>query len=328
MPRIDFGHVIDRWFNQGNVMGPDPSTPSHPFRRTPFAANHWFVASPAGMGGNAGNDGRRPDKPLLTIASAIEKAKAGDFIHIVGNFTEEVTIGPELEDLTIIGESGRPRHADHARDSTFGSNHGASWRDASSPAGPLVIVRAQGVRFENILFVPPTLTYPAIKMERNALSGTSEYDASHMQVVGCRFAGGLDAINDEGGCFNVLIEDCKFHEQTGISIETTSTSVAVPLQWTVKNNIFINGVQHIRVSANYWTILNNVFGVASGTYYVNLQTLSAQGQNNEVHGNYLYGDYDAKYLGGANDEWAGNYSMDTASGEVGAEGLTTAAPVA
>ena len=314
--------ILTRFLHQGEVLGPQ-GTLDHFTRRNPMVTSKWFVD---GQNGSDRHDGRDPRSPLKTIAGAIAKGAAGDQFYLVGNFTEEVTVGPSLEDVSFISVSGRPRHADHARDATYAANHGCSWRDASTPAGPLVIVRAQGVRFEGILLVPPTATYPAIKLERNALSGTSEYDASHAQVVDCRFAGGLDGINDAGGCFNVLIQGCSFHDQTGDGIKTTSTSVAVPLAWVVEYNRFWGNANHIRCSANHWVVRYNSFGYFTN-FSVSLAHVSAQGERNQVYGNYFSGDYDGEYLGGANDEWAGNMTMDAGTAEA-IEPWTIAAPVA
>ena len=45
----------------------------------------------------------------------------------------------------------------------------------------------------------------AIYLERNALSGTSEYDASHASIIGCRFDAGLVGIENAGGCGFVTV---------------------------------------------------------------------------------------------------------------------------
>src|SRR5205814_9761010 len=56
------------------------------------------------------------------------------------------------------------------------------------------------------LFDAPT-AYAAVKLSRNALSGTSEFDASHASIIGCDFRNGLYGIEDSGGCFNVTVRD-------------------------------------------------------------------------------------------------------------------------
>ncbi len=334
-------NFVNNWLQIGQILG-GQSGVGGPFLRSGLIPGHIFVN---GQLGSDTNDGHDPRYPLLTIAAAVgngssSKARSGDVIHLIGNFTEEVTGYNLLEDITIIGESGRPRHADHARDyasyafATVAQDEisGASWRSPSTAAGPLLIVRGQGWRVVNILFAVPT-SYAGIRLERNALSDVSEYDASHFSVEGCRFAGGLDGINDSGGCFNVHVKDCIFHGQSGRAIETISTSVAVPLMWVVEDNQFINNAEHVYVSANHWTVRNNNFGYFSGTYSLNLKAVSAQGEYNNVYGNHFYGDYDGAYLAGANDSWPANFSADITSDEVGGSSsalnpLTTAVPAA
>jgi len=319
----------DRFLRQKDVFGPDSGVGANTFRNA-FVHGAFYVDP---QNGSAAVSGRDPRRPVSTVSAALSACRSGDTVYVVGNITEEITGSNLMEDISIIGVANRPRHADHARDiatyTTYLGSSGASWRQASSHGAttPLLKVRAQGWHIENILFVPPS-DAAAIYLERNALENVSEYDASHAVIKGCRFAGGQDGVVDSGGCHNVIVEGNVFHQQSSVGIETLSTSVAVPLRWQVLNNYFSQGTEHVKVSANYWLVKGNTFGRFSGTYSLNLKAVSAQGEYNEVHGNYFSGDYDGAYLGGANDDWSGNYSMDVSSGEVGAEGLTTAAPVA
>lgn len=331
--------LVDRWFRTQDVFGPDSAIASAPGRgRNAIAPTTWFVDAQLGFDGHSGTDPRKPKKlltPLIGNGSS-SKAHSGDTIYVVGNITEEITAYNLLEDISIIGIGNRPRHADRARDYAsyaFATNpqdeiSGVSWRQASSHGvtTDLLTIRAQGWHLENILFVPPS-DAAAIGLSRNALSDVSEYDASHLTLVNCRFAGGQDGIRDTGGHFNVHIKECSFHDQTGNGILTVNTAVAVPLAWVVEDCRFWGNANHIRVSANHWVVRRNSFGYFTN-FSVSLAHVSAQGERNQVYMNYFSGDYDGEYLGGANDEWAGNMSMDTASGEVGAEGWTTAAPVA
>jgi hypothetical protein len=57
--------------------------------------------------------------------------------------------------------------------------------------------------------------------------------------VGCRFAGGQDGIEQSGGCYNVGIYDCTFHQQTGYAIKNTAgAGIAAPYRWEIKRNRF------------------------------------------------------------------------------------------
>jgi len=307
--------LTHRWLRTGQVIGPDPSIPTPLVRRSGVLPNEWYVDA---QFGSLTADGRDPTSPLKTVAGALAKAHSGDVIYLIGNFTEEAadlaTVSNRLFDISIIGLSNRPRHADNARDA-IGTVSGCSWRPPASPtaATPLLIIRGQGWLIENILFDCP-VDAAAIKLERNALSGTAEYDASHLTVRNCRFASGQSGIEDSGGHYNVLIEDCIFHDLTD-GIKTLDTAVAVPLRWTVRNNQFSQNTHHIRVSAAYWNIRDNAFGKFTTTG-INLTFVAgndAAELANLIWNNLLSGTYSAAggYIegGGNTDEWGGNYNV-------------------
>lgn len=303
--------AVQRWLNTGEVIGPEltigPLT-----RRYPTAPNEWFVNP---QDGSNSADGRNPAAPLATVAQALTNAKSGDVIYVTGNITEEITGSNLLEDISIIGFANRPRHADHARDALAGTTvSGASWREAASHGAttPLLKIRAQGWHIENILFVPPS-DAAALELERNALSDVSEFDASHLTVKDCRFAGGQSGIEDDGGCFNVLVENCIFHGSTN-AIKTLNTAVAVPLAWVVDKCHFRQNTNHIVVSAAHWVIKNSVFGKFT-TDAINLTAVAgndAAELENVVVNNALSGTYSNaggyRDGGGTTDEWGGNYN--------------------
>ena len=324
--------MINRFRRTGAVIGPE-STISPLAQRGAFYASEWFVDP---QNGSDAADGRDPTTPRATLAALIGNgssslAKSGDTIYVVGNITEEVTGWNLLEDISIIGVSNRPRHADHARDiatyTTYPGVSGASWRQASSHTAeaPLLKIRGQGWHIENILFVPPS-DAAAVYLDTNALSNVSEYSAGHARFINCRFDAGQSGIEDSGGAGFVEVSNCQFRGSTN-GIKTLNTAVAIPLCWIVRDNIFMDNTNHIVCSASRWVVKGNVSGKFT-TLGFSLAAVSSQGEYNSVHANYLSGDYDAGYLGGSNDDWAGNYSMDVTSAEVGAEGLTILAPVA
>lgn len=324
---------IDRWLRSRDVVGPE-STVSPLSFRSGVIPTQWFVNAQLGSDGGSGLDPRSPKQTLATLIGngASSLAHSGDTIYVVGNITEEITAYNLLEDITIVGLGNRPRHADHARDYASyptiaaAGISGCSWRQAASHGSttPLLKIRGQGWRIENILFVPPS-DAAAIYLDRNALSDVSEYDPSHLTVEGCRFAGGQSGIEDSGGCFNVNLKNCKFHGSTN-GIKTLNTAVAVPLQWLVEDCVFEDNTNHIVVSASKWHILRCISG-SFVTKGFDLTAVSSQGDLNTVFGCTLSGDYSSPvYRGGTNDNWAGNYSMDTAETEVQDNGLTTAIP--
>lgn len=304
--------AINRFLRTSGVIGPDSSVGTPLTIRGPLIPSDWFVDP---QNGSDDADGRDPRSPLATIAAALTNCHSGDNIYFCGNVREEITGSNLLEDISIIGVSNRPRHADHARDGIGTGAQGASWREAASHGAttPLLIIRGQGWHLENFLMVPPS-DAAAVKLERNALSGTSEYDASHLTAKGMRFVGGQSGIEDSGGHFNCLIEDCVFQGSTD-GIKTLNTAVAVPLQWRIRNCHFSQNTHHIRVSAAYWNIHNNAFGKFTTTG-INLTFVAGNDAAelvNLIWNNLLSGTYSAAggYTegGGNTDEWGGNYNV-------------------
>lgn len=253
--------------------------------------------------GSNNNDGRSWQTAKLTIAAALALMSEGDRLYLSGKFREEVVLSNLLGGISIIGADDRlPAHADSPWPS------GASWLPPASPtaATPLLTLRSQGVTIENILFDCP-VDAAAIKLERNALSGDSEYDASHANIRNNRFTSGLTAIENAGGCGFCIIEDNRFYDLTD-AITCSSTAVAVPLRWIIRRNEFLNNANHIRSSLTQAVIRDNTFGKFSGLS-IDPSFNSGQGADNVIWANYLAGTYAAAdYVPGTDNEWAGNFN--------------------
>lgn len=266
------------------------------------------------LGGNDGNDGVSWSKAVKTMSKALDLVTTNGTIYFVGDVREEL-VGSNLKfDVTIVGAANKPHHADSP---ATGYNTGASaWRPPASPTAttPLLKVRGRGWKFVNILFDCP-VDAAAVYLERNALSGTSEYDASHASFYGCRFDSGKVGIENAGGASFVRVEDCEFYRLTesgGAGIKCTSTSVAVPLNWQILRNHFNNNASHILSSMSYSRIEGNIFGRFTATLSVDLddQPSANQGEYNVITGNYLSGTYGVTaYPAGSNNEWAGNENV-------------------
>lgn len=302
----------------------------------PNRGTDWFVSTfnnintlTAGLSlGNDSNSGKSWDRPLLTMGEALDRAKTHDRIFFVGKITEEL-VGSNLKfDISIIG-CGGTHHADQPGTAPALYDYGSAvWAPPSSPTAttPLIEVRGRGWKFYNILFDVP-VDDAAIKLVRNASSGTSEYDSSHAVVYGCRFTDGDIAIENSGGAGFVRVERCQFQRLNATSssagIKCTSTSVAVPLNWVIRENEFHNNSSHILSSMSYSTIRGNTFGIFSQTLSIDIddQPSANQGTGNVIWGNYLSGTYGATaYPPGTGNEWAGNFN--SLSG-----GVTAADPV-
>ena len=300
---------------EGAVLGLKPAT-------------SYFVDTVNGLDTN---DGKSWALAFQTMSAALSAVATGGFIYFRGDVREEL-VGSNLKfDVTIIGV-GSKHHADVP---AAGYHPGASaWRPPASPtaATPLIKVRGRGWKFINIMFDCP-VDAAAIYLERNALEGTSEYDAGHATIIGCDFRNGKYGIQDVGGCFNVRIEDCDFEtldEASGVAIVNTSTAVAVPRRWVIQGNRFQmdssteGNLTHIDSPLNGSTIKDNVFGTVKSTgKYIDL----TGGTGNVVAKNILGGVYDTDdYVGGTGDLWLQNAVAVKAV--TAPDGLTLAAPAA
>lgn len=290
---------------------------------SPFG-NVWFVD---GNLGADGNDGNYRGAPLKTMAEAFTRISSGDVIYFRGNITEQISTPAGVFDVTIIGGANQPRHADaHTGNNGYSS---ATWKFPSSGGSastPLLIVQQQGWKLLNILFDGPA-SAAAVQIFRDGGAGDSERDGSHVQIGGCKFVAAQNHIEFKGGLSQVVIENNLFFGATAASIkETVGAGIGTNNYFRILNNEFHNNVSHFVVGTNYASIRGNTFGAFTASTGFGLDLNG--GSNNIVWGNYMSGDYDGDYRAGTSDEWAGNYSMDVSSGEVGAEGLTIAVPVA
>lgn len=257
---------------------------------------HWFVDGNRGLDGNRGRDRYTP---LKTMAAVMAKVGSGDVIHLRGNITENITAPAGVFDVTIMGATGRPRHAD-----THTGNNGysaATWK-ASSQTDPLLILRQQGWTLQNILFDCPT-SDAAIEFIRDAASGDSERDSSHARILNCRFASGATGILISGteNIFNVEVGFCTFNDLT----DAIDSPGAYAYRWDIHDCTFSANTNHIDSGFTQSTIRNNVFGKFT-TMAIDL----TGGSDNMVVGNALYGTYSIAggYVAGTNGEWGGNFN--------------------
>lgn len=281
---------------------------------------YYFVDGNLGADGNVGTS---VTAPLKTMAEAFTRITSGDVIVFRGNIAEQVSTPAGVFDVTIIGGANRPRHADaHTGNNGYSSS---TWKAPSSPtaATPLLTIRQQGWRLINFLLDGPS-DAAAVQLFRDAGAASAERDGSHAHFIGCKFVAGQNHIEFKGGLSQVRIEDCTFFGATADSLlETTGAGVGTNNYFEILNNRFHDNASHIDVGLNFATVRGNTFGKFT-TAGVDL----TGGSYNAVSANHMFGDYDAGYVAGSNDDWAGNFSMDVASAEVGAEGITIAVPVA
>ena len=286
------------------VTGDLGGLPTHP------KARHWYVDG--NLGSNSLNHGEDPDHPFLTMAHALSLTRAnpirsGDVIHAWGNIREQISTPVGIFDVTIVGPTIRVRHADaHTSNNGY---YALTWKPPASETAttPLLTVRQQGWTFMNILFDAPS-DDACIQLLANDGAGDAERDGSHASFINCKFANGVNGIEDVGGTHHVLVRNCEFNALTN-GIITLTTAVRVPSYWLIEGCQFVNNTNHVRISSNYGTIRHNAF-IKHTTTSLKTTEVSAQGDYNSIYGNALGGTYSVAggYTAGSNDEWGGNYN--------------------
>jgi len=261
--------------------------------------------------GNDNNPGTSWDSALDTMAEAFTRIVSGDTIYFVGKVREQLTTPVQVFDVSIIGAGNRPRHADSTP--AGGELAGATWTTplAGSTDVPLLKVLQQGWRLENFLMAGHA-TDACVLLYRDGGAGDLERDASHFEAHGIRFASGQDGIEQSGGCYNVGIFDCSFHDLTGYAIKhTAGAGIANPWRWQIKGNRFQGCANWLGVwNTHAWEITDNVIGEIT-TALINVAGGSG---HNVILGNVFdiaAADFDPNggVTGHATDVWS-NYLKD------------------
>lgn len=282
---------------------------------SPFAQSaqgYWFVNAGAGAQTAAG-DGTYAS-PFTTMAQAFAVVGSNDVVVAVGNIREQLVAPTGIFNVRIIGAGTRPRNAD-----AHTSNNGYSactWRAPASggtAAQATLRLLQQGWMIENILFNMLDANSAGIEIVRNAASGDSERDASHAQILGCRFAGAGIGIRGAATSFtenpfNVEIAGCKFNGCTyGIYAQS-----AQPNSWSIHDNEIIGCTNGIFAKFQATMIYRNLlvgFTAAASSGGIDLTGGVA---GNVVTLNYLSGTYSnagGYVAAGGGDEWAGNMNV-------------------
>ena len=269
---------------------------------------------------NTGSDSRSGKswrKAFLTMGKAFDTVTAGDTIAFVGNINETLTTPLGAPNVTVIGATTRPRHADtHPLN---GELSGATWKIGALGNLPLCIVRTPGWRFENILFAAHASNY-ALRLDRNAVEDATEEDASHLEVVKCRFASGAGGISDTGGCFNVLLKDNVFAALTTACILGVGNIGVGQLQWHILDNHFNNFTNGVKIAGHECVLKGNFFtdgGTPNTTFVLNVS--NGAGTDNFIVDN-IFQTATANFntpdvVGNATDVWW-NVSIDAAAAGV------------
>lgn len=289
-------------------------------RSVSVVGTEWYVDA---TGGSDGNSGQSWQSPFLTMAKAFSLLQSGDRIYFVGKIREQLTTPVQVFDVAVVGGGNRPRHAD-AAPTPVGGHSASTWTTPASGAttAPLVKVMQQGWHFENILFAGPT-NHACVQLYRDAGAGDAERDASHAEFVGCRFASGYDGISDTGGCYGVLVQDCRFDALTNFCILGVGNIGVGQSEWIIKDNHFYGFTNGVKIAAFGCRIRGNTFtdGGTPNTTVV-LNTNNGGGADNFIVDNYFQtttANFNTPdVVGAATDVW-NNTSFDGEAGKIGRE---------
>ena len=270
----------------------------------------WYVDATNGADTNSG---KRWSQAFRTMAKAFTMVRSGETIRFVGKVREQLTAPVQVFDVTIEGGVTRPRHAD-AAPTPLGGHSAATWTvPASNPSttAPLLKLQQQGWRISNFVMAGPSAG-PCVMTFRDGGAGDAERDSSHFEALGIRFASGKNGIEDSGGCYNVRIADCDFHDLTDFAIKhTAGAGIAACWRWVIERCRFQDCAKWIdSFNPHEWVIRDNVV-TAITTPGVNL---SGGGGHSVVVRNAFdiaaaSFDPDGGFTPHANDVWS-NYLAD------------------
>ena len=232
----------------------------------------------------ASGSGKSWGTAFKTMDEAFDVVQSGGVIRFVGNVTEHLVTPIGAQNVTIIGGTTRPRHADTHPGG--GELSGGTWKSGGTNS-PLVTLRNSGWRFVNILWAAHASNY-AVELQRNAIeTPEGEFDASHAEFYGNRFASGGGALNDTGGTFNVVVANNVFGAVTVAILGVGNIGVG-QLAWQIYGNHFTGFTNGVKIAAHECVITGNYFtdGGTPNTTYV-LNTNNGGGRDNFVVDNYF-----------------------------------------
>ena len=291
-----------------------------------YFGNYWFVDAKVGSDGNVGTE---PAKPFATMSKAFAQLKSGDVIVARGKIREQLTTPVGVFDVTIIGGGNRPRHADdHTESAGKRGSSGATWTApaSGSTATPLLSIIQQGWRVYGFTWQISGSATACIELVKTDDSGDDEKDGGHFEAHYNKFQGDITTPADIGialkggqgfiGLYNNLF--LGFSEGVGVTGATGGQQ-----GWhEYIGNRFDHCSEGVDVALYHSLVKGNYF-YAGATIGLEL----GSGADNIVTENVFNGDYDIN-VAGTSDFWFNNYSLDTGSAEVAADGKSTAVPAA
>ncbi len=243
--------------------------------------------------------------------AATAGSSSNGVIFVSGHVQEQVEVPANVFGVKIVGfVNGNPRNTTDS--GTVLPGNGVDWVAPSSPTAdePLLRISEQGWEVHNILFVPGN-GIAGIELRREETA--TYFDASHAIISGCRFIAanttGTIGIEDIGGSGFVTVENCVF-DTLASGIVNTSTAIANPLRWLVRNNRFLNNTEHIDMpfteSWYQWNVhdeatTNIDFSGGAGGNFVNNNNFDNDAANIAPADGYTAGTGDSWQVNQAND---------------------------
>ena len=304
--------------------------------------NVYFVDKTGGSDGNTGL-GLDSNNSFKTVQKALDTVADEDTIIVMrGSYNEELTTGlyPGRPSAFPTAGAGRGRYVNliGATNTPWAFDNPQLYNEAGSTA--TLRVRSAGWRISGFRFIGDSGSPILVTLELDQGASTEDTAwAPGTTIDNCVFYGALaDCIGID---FQGAPHDCRvlnnifeLFSTAGKAAMMSSTSpTAAANRCSIIGNQFIDCVDAIDMDPRGFfatMILNNVINDGHVNTLVTGINLTA-GNDNEVHGNYLSGDYTTdlgRYVAGSGDDWSGNYSMDTGAGStsVDGSGLTVKIP--
>lgn len=261
-------------------------------------------------------------KPYATMAGLANVLRPGLIIGLEGVLFEEYVFPLGVNDLTVLGMATQPRQP---TTSGVPNGGGACWMTpaagATTTSTPLVTVRGQGTRFENIYFNSSATAAPCVQLLMNG-SGDPPVDASaeHASFYNCFFTGAATGITSSGGPNFATIDTCRFFGFSGTGDTAISTVTGAGIHtnygWVIKNCEFWGNDIHIKGALSGASVHDNHFSYINNTITTSVFYDGTGGKDNAFWRNAFdvnsgNGGIANMFVLGTNDRFSGN-SLSTA----------------
>ncbi len=301
--------------------------------------NVYFVDGTNGSDGNTGL-GVESNNAFKTVQKALNVVKDEDTIIVMrGSYDEALLTGQLIGTAAMVPGRGRYVNLIGAAQGPWAFDSPQLYNVSGATA--TIRMRSPGWRVSGFRIVGDTGSPLCMTLEFDQAAATASTDwAPGTTVDGCVFYGAVD--NCSGIDFQNAPPDIRILNnifelfETGFAcIKSSVSSIAQANRCSILGNQFIDNVNAIDMNPrgfNASIIMDNVINDGHVNTLITGIDLTG-GNDNEVHRNYLSGEYTTdlgRYVAGSGDDWSGNYTMDTgaAATSVDGSGLTVKIPQA